>query len=263
MKAIWGIALWLLAAVAQAQTAELRMPVEGEIGIDPAGAVFDYRLDTELTPAVAALIERSVRQWKFEPVLRAGVATHAKARMHLILVAHQVAGGYRLKVEQARFFGYRKPASMNPPRYPAEAARAGIGGDVLVAVRVNAGGRVVDAVAVQNAWPYAKFDESSQRYWGRILERASLDAARKWTFVPIDSTRAEPADTTLVLPISFRMDVPPATEGWRRESAGPARPIPWLEPAQQTFDASGLKQGDVLALDYAVKLKTSVVGLAL
>ncbi|MBB3276061.1 MULTISPECIES: energy transducer TonB [unclassified Pseudoxanthomonas] len=267
MKGIWGIALWLLAALAQAQTqtqtAELRMPVNGEIGIDPAGSVFDYRIDSELTPEVKALVERSVRQWKFEPVLRGGVATHAKARMHLTLIAHQVDGGFQLKVEEARFSGYRKTALMNPPRYPPEAARAGISGDVLVAVRVDAQGEVVDAAAVQSAWPYEKISESAMRYWGKVLEKASVDAARKWRFEPSDPAQSEPADTTLVVPISFRVNAPLATAGWRQESAGPARPIPWLEPAQQAFDATGLKQGEALALDYSVKLKTPVVGTAL
>lgn len=263
MKGIWGIALWLLAMVAYAETAELRMPVVGEIGIDPAGAVFDYRIDSELTAPVKALVERSVRQWKFEPVLRNGTAVHAKARMHLTLIAHPVDGGFQLTVEQARFSGYRKTASMNPPRYPPEAVQAGISGDVLVAVRVDALGKVVDAIAVQSSWPYMKISESSMRYWGKVLEKASVAAARKWTFEPGDAAQPESAETTLVVPVSFRVDVPLATEGWRQESAGPARPIPWLEPGQQSFDASGLKQGEVLALDYAVKLKTPVIGTSL
>lgn len=264
MKGIWGIALWLLAAVAHAQTAELRMPVNGEIGIDPAGAVFDYRIDSELTPQVKALVERSVRQWKFEPVLRGGVATHAKARMHLTLIAHPVSTGYQLQVEQVRFSGYRASIKMTPPRYPVEAARGGVGGSVLVAVRVNAEGRVVDASAVQTSWPYSKVNEAGRRYWGKLLEKASLEAARRWTFEPVDPALHETGDATLVVPVNFWVgEATPPDAGWRRESAGPSMPIPWLAPEQQDFDASGLKQGEVLALDYSVKLKTSVVGTAL
>lgn len=266
MKGIWGIALWLLVAVAaHAQTAELRMPVSGEIGIDPDGAVFDYRLDTELTPAVAALVERSVRQWKFEPVLRGGVATRAKARMRLTLIAHQVPSGFQLQVEQVRFSAYRDPVKMLPPRYPAEAARSSISGDVLVAVRVNPEGRVVEAIAVQTSWPDNKVGgEDSQRYWARIFEKASVEAARRWVFEPADPALHETGDATLVVPVNFWTgNVSPPGRGWRHESAGQARPIPWLEPTQQTFDASGLRQGEALALDYSVKLKTSVVGTAL
>ena len=262
MKGIWGIALWLLVAVAaHAQTAELRMPVSGEIGIDPDGAVFDYRLDTELTPAVAALVERSVRQWKFEPVLRGAVATRAKARMRLTLIAHQVPSGYQLQVERVQFSGYRASIKMTPPRYPVEAARGGVSGNVLVAVRVNAEGRVVDASAVQTSWPNSKVNEAARRYWGKVLEKASLEAARRWVFESADAALHETGDATLVVPVNFWVgDTTPPDTGWRYESAGPTNPIPWLTPEQQVFDASGLKQGEVLALDLAVKLKTPVVG---
>lgn len=264
MKGMWGIALWLLAIVAQAQTAELRMPVEGEIGIDPAGAVFDYRIDSELTPQVKALVERSVRQWKFEPVLRDGVAVPAKARMRLTLIAHQVAAGFQLQVEQVRFSGYRDSVKMMPPRYPVEAGINGISADILVAVRVNAKGRVVEAVAVQTSWPDDKVSEDGRRYWAKILEKSSTEAARRWVFEPADPALHETGETTMVVPVSFWAgNGAPAGKGWRYESAGPSRPIPWLDSAQQTFDATGLKEGEVLALDYSVKLKTPVVGTAL
>lgn len=264
MKGTMGIALWLLAIVANAQTAELRMPVDGEIGIDPAGAVFDYRIDSGLTAPVKALVEQSVRQWKFEPILRDGVAVHAKARMRLTLIAHQVPAGFQLQVEEVRFSAYRDSVKMLPPRYPAEAARNSVSGDVLVAVRVNAEGRVVEAAAVQTSWPDDKFGEDSRRYWAKVLEKASVEAARRWVFEPADPALHETGDATLVVPVSFWTgDAAPPSAGWRQESAGPSRPIPWLEPAQQVFDASGLKQGEALALGYPVKLKTPVVGTAL
>jgi len=264
MKKLWGAVLWLLASSALAQEAGLRLPVNGEIGIDPAGAVFDYRIDTELTPAVKALVERSVRQWTFEPVLRDGKATHAKARLHLTLIARRMAEGFQLQVENVRFSGYRDAVSMEPPRYPKQAAINGVGGDVLVAVRVDATGRVTDAVAVQTSWPYKKVDARAAEKWGALLEGASVEAARRWRFEPVDAALHAEGDTTLVVPISYRMNVDrPPREGWHYESAGPARPIPWLAPSRQAFDATGLMDGEVLALDYSVKLKTPVVGTAL
>ncbi|WP_203323800.1 energy transducer TonB [Pseudoxanthomonas beigongshangi] len=264
MKRILGLALWAMATTVLAQDAGLRLPVNGEIGIDPTGAVFDYRIDTELTPEVKSLVERSVRQWKFEPVLRDGKATHAKARVHLTLIAREVTEGFQLQVEDVRFSGYRDAVSMKPPRYPKQAAINGVGGDVLVAVRVDASGKVIDAVAVQTSWPYKKVAAKAAEKWGALLETASVEAAREWTFEPVDTALHEQGDTTLIVPISYRMNVDrPPREGWHYESAGPARPIPWLAPSRQAFDASGLKDGEVLALDYSVKLKTPVVGTAL
>lgn len=264
MKRILGLALWAMATTVLAQDAGLRLPVNGEIGIDPTGAVFDYRIDTELTPEVKSLVERSVRQWKFEPVLRDGKATHAKARVHLTLSAREVTKGFQLQVEDVRFSGYRDAVSMKPPRYPKQAAINGVGGDVLVAVRVDASGKVIDAVAVQTSWPYKKVVANAAEKWGALLETASVEAARDWTFEPVDTALHEQGDTTLIVPISYRMNVDrPPREGWHYESAGPVRPIPWLAPSRQAFDASGLKDGEVLALDYSVKLKTPVVGTAL
>nr|WP_295379477.1 TonB family protein [Pseudoxanthomonas sp.] len=264
MNRAWGLALCLLAMNALAQDAGLRLPVNGEIGVDPTGAVFDYRIDTELTPAVKALVERSVRQWKFEPVMRDGRATHAKARLHLTLIARQVDEGFRLQVEHVRFSGYRDAISMKPPRYPKQAAINGVGGDVLVAIRVDASGKVTDAVAVQTSWPYKKVAAKAAEKWGPMLETASVEAARNWTFEPADAAPHAEGDTTLIVPISYRMNVDrPPREGWHYESAGPARTIPWLDPSRQAFDASGLKEGEVLALDYSMKLKTPVIGSSL
>ena len=264
MKRLWGLALWMLAVSAPAQDAQLRLPVNGEIGVDPNGAVFDYRIDTVLTPEVKALVERSVRQWKFEPVLRDGKATHAKARIHLTLIAREMSEGFQLQVENVRFSGYRDALSMKPPRYPKQAAINGVGGDVLVAVRVDAAGKVIDAVAVQTSWPYKKVAAKAAEKWGTLLETASVEAARGWTFEPVDAALHEQGDTTLIVPISYRMNLDrPPREGWHYESAGPTRPIPWLDPARQAFDASGLRDGETLALDYSMKLKTPVVGTLL
>lgn len=266
MKGLRGfaLALWMLTTSALAQDAGLRLSVEGEIGVDPSGAVFDCRIDTELTPTVRELVERSVRQWKFEPVLRDGKATHAKARLHLTLVAREATEGFRLQVEHVRFSGYRDAVSMKPPRYPKQAAINGVGGDVLVAIRIDATGKVIDAVAVQTSWPYKKVAAKAAEKWGALLETASVEAARNWTFEPADGALHEEGDTTLIVPISFRMNVDrPPREGWHYESAGPTRTIPWLEPSRQAFDASGLKDGESLALDYSMKLKTPVVGSVL
>jgi protein TonB len=57
------------------------------------------------------------------------------------------------------------------PRYPPQELRQGIGGEVLLRVTIDADGRVLN-VAVQR---------SSRN---RNLDRAAIDAARKWRFNP-------------------------------------------------------------------------------
>ncbi|MEE7559289.1 energy transducer TonB, partial [Xanthomonas sp. Kuri4-2] len=59
--------------------------------------------------------------------------------------------------------------NMNPPKYPPAAFRAGVQGEVILIVDVDANGNVTN-VAV----------EKSSR--NRDLDRAAMEAARKWKF---------------------------------------------------------------------------------
>lgn len=268
MRRMLGAVLLSIAGLCQAQTAptnELRLPVSGEIGIDPQGRVFGLTFSTILTPEVKALVERSVRQWTFEPVVRKGAPVHAKALMHMTLLATAVDGGYRLKIERVHFSPDREAVGgMRPPRYPQHAAEAGIGAEVLVALRIGADGKVRDAIAVQSSLPGVRGNEKVLGKWRRVFEQVSLAAAKAWLFHPAEDPEAEP-DTTLLVPIDF---VAPGADryaegGWRPRAAGPQRAIPWLSPAEQVFDASGLRQGETMALNNTVKLATPVVGTTL
>jgi len=60
---------------------------------------------------------------------------------------------------------------LNPPRYPPTEARQGVGGTVVLVISIDAEGNVLD-VSV----------EKSSR--NRNLDRAAMDAARKWRFNP-------------------------------------------------------------------------------
>lgn len=62
--------------------------------------------------------------------------------------------------------------NMNPPRYPPAAARAGIGGVVHLLIAIDGSGGIAN-VSV----------ERSSR--NRDLDRAAMDAARKWKFRPV------------------------------------------------------------------------------
>ena len=60
---------------------------------------------------------------------------------------------------------------MNPPRYPSKELRDGIGGIVMLRVTIDAQGNVLDV----------QIQKSSRN---RNLDRAAMDAARKWKFNP-------------------------------------------------------------------------------
>ncbi len=260
-KGIIGLLL-LLAAFGSARASDLRLPIQGEVGINEQGEVFDYRTSSELSPLVLELVDKHVRSWKFQPVVRNGVAIPAKAAMRMTLTLRPVDAGYEARIEEVHFSGIRKSITMEPPRYPPQAARVGVGGDVLIAVRVDAAGQVVEAAAIQHAWPYRSMSLSAVDNWAPVFAKASIAAAMRWKFEPAGP--GDEPDTTLVVPIDYRMEgMPTAGKGWRREVAGPLSPIPWLNPERQSFDVDDLRHGQALVVGESVKLLTPVVGATL
>ena len=81
--------------------------------------------------------------------------------------------------------------NMNPPRYPPSAARAGIEGTVILIIDVDPNGNVTN-VSV----------EKSSR--NRDLDRAAMDAARKWRFNPGQSGGQKVAGRVRV-PVDFTL----------------------------------------------------------
>ncbi|MEO6517390.1 MAG: energy transducer TonB [Pseudoxanthomonas sp.] len=81
--------------------------------------------------------------------------------------------------------------NMNPPKYPPAAARAGITGTVVLIIDVDASGNVTN-VSV----------EKSSR--NRDLDRAAMEAARKWRFNPGQSGGQKAAGRVRV-PVDFKL----------------------------------------------------------
>jgi TonB family protein len=259
----WLFALLAVPGLLMAQDRqELRLDVAGEIGIDRQGEVYDYTINSILTPELKALVDKTVRQWKFEPVLRNGEPVYAKTGMRMILAALPVAAGYQMRIENLRFVGARKPESMEPPRYPREAMLRDVGGTVLVAVRVGADGKVLDAVAAQSQLYGKGGKTNSDGKLASMLEQASVDAAKRWKYQVADAAAGDAPETTLIVPIEYRVNQTVTSAGWR-EGASTAKPIPWLPSDKQHYDAAGLKQGESMAVDNGFKLKENVVGKTL
>lgn len=260
-----GFLLLLLAlpGLVLAQGKELRMDVAGEIGIDPQGAVYDYDIGTILTPELKALVGKNVQQWKFEPVVRDGKAVHAKSGKRMILAAVPVDGGYRMRIENVRFVGNRQARTMVAPRYPVDMMRAGVGATVLVAVRVGANGDVLAVAPAQSRLIGAKGSERAVESRLKIFERSAADAARHWKFHPADVAAGDSPEATLIVPVEYKLEGMYVDQGGWREGPSAAKPIPWLPTENQKYDARGLKQGEIIALDNQLRIKTDIVGTML
>lgn len=251
-------------AQAAAQSPEdgkpLQLGVDGEVAIDQHGAVYQHTLDTILTPEVKKLVDSAISKWRFEPVLRNGKPVSAKSNMYLTLTAMPISGGYRLSIERVRFYNNRQAAQRVAPEYPFDALRAGIGAELLVALRVNKAGDVLDVAVVQG-----ELQSKRGRASASILtsfEKAAKAAFRKWKYEPTEDDDA--SDTTLLTVMSFTTgDMSSAPVGWRSADKARQNPIPWLQGAEHGFDAEGLRHGETVALGGGLKLQTPVTGASL
>lgn len=83
------------------------------------------------------------------------------------------------------------PVQMPAPRYPAQAARRGVEGVVRVRVEVGADGVPTDVAVVEGSGT-------------RELDRAALEAVRRWRFRP-GVADGRPVPGSVVVPIEFSM----------------------------------------------------------
>jgi TonB family protein len=84
------------------------------------------------------------------------------------------------------------PVSRPPPRYPRDALRRNVGGMVRVKVTVATDGSVERL-------------ELAEGSGSRELDRAALEAVRRWTFRPA-MRDGQAVTASIVVPLEFRPD---------------------------------------------------------
>jgi len=251
--------------------AVLELSTDGEVQIAPDGHVSDCHLSGKLTPAVADIVDRHVRGWRFEPILVDGHAVEAKTALHLDLQAEPIAGkdDYLLRITNVRFGEPRRNAQMKPPRYPLEAVHVGLGAKVLLYVHLDEAGKVIDVDAYQtnlNAKPSSEFEA---RRWREVFEKSSIAAVKNWRFDISETVNGKPIGTTAIVPFVYSVVGGPIRKAapgeWQPYLPGPVHPAPWLKPEQvaASRDVFGLKEGQALSLDSRFRLKDNVIGSTL
>jgi hypothetical protein len=265
------LALVLRQGAAASPAPVLEMSADGEVQIATDGSVSDYRLRSQLAPSVAGLVDQNVRSWRFEPVIVDGAAVVAKTAMHLGLKAEPLDGkdSYRIRITDVRFGEPQRNAKTRPPRYPEDAVHAHLGAKVLLAVRLDANGQVLDAQAYQTSLDARTRSEGEAEHWRRIFERASLAAAKDWHYDMSETINGKPIGTNAIVPVVFtvhELGTPvPSAEKWRAFVPGPLHPAPWMNehPLADTRDLSTLREDEAVSLDSHFHLKDDVVGKAL
>jgi hypothetical protein len=253
---------------ADAPRAELELSVAGDLVIDPSGSVREYKLDSGLQPTVAALVEKNLATWRFEPVIVDGRAVVAKTRMNLTIHAMpQGNGDYVLKLQDAGFGGPTARGDVRPPRYPTKAIRSRLGARVLLSVRIDAQGNVVDVHPYQTSLSQHG-REAVARRWRTLFEEASIAAVREWKYTPGESLDGRAVGSTVMVPIVFTVTEGPRSKAlsaqWRAYAPGPVTPAPWVDAdSLAAIDADTLDEGESASLDSKVRLASDVIGKAL
>jgi hypothetical protein len=265
------LALVLRPAAAAGTAPVLEISADGEVQIATDGSVSDYRLRSKLVPSVADLVDKNVRSWRFEPVIVDGAAVVAKTAMHLGLKAEPLDGkdSYRIRITEIRFGEPQRNAKMRPPHYPEDAVHAHLGAKVLLAIRLDANGQVLDAQAYQVSLDARTRSEGEAEHWRRIFERASLAVAKDWRYDMSETVNGKPIGTNAIVPVVFtlhELGTPlPSADKWRAFVPGPVHPAPWMNehPLADNRDLSTLREDEAVSLDSHFHLKDDVVGKVL
>ena len=270
-------AAWLLSAsvpaLAGGTAATLEMSADGEVQIAIDGKVSDYRLKSKLAPVVANLVDHDVRGWTFEPVVVDGVPVVAKTAMHLDLKAEPATGkdNYNIRIVNVTFGEPRRSSNDQTrlPHYPEAAVSAHLGAKVLLYLRLDETGSVVDAQPYQTSLDKQPGSEFEAERWRKLFEKSSIAAARSWRYDLTETVNGKAIGTTAVVPIVYNVSDfgarRPAPDEWKAYVPGPVHPAPWssIEAVADNRDPSTLQEGEALSLESRFRLKDKVIGKAL
>ena len=230
----------------------MTMRVDGELVVDTEGRVTNHQITSEVTPEIRAAIDKSIPQWRFEPVASEdGKAIPFKTLMRITVVARQLPdGNYSAQIENVRFHDGKKPdyraeakekgieMVVRPrPKYPALMLGNGVNGAALVQILFTPEGDMQDAVVVQSAMFNVRGDSQLLQQAVAQMEREALTSVRrtKVKFGP-DIDLSSPSQRSGAVMIKFSM-VGKADDGetsrkagqWRQEQRGPLRAAVWFD----------------------------------
>ena len=255
---------------AQLEKVVSSLSLSGTIEVDPQGHVVAYAINDAAAydQAVIDLLGRDIPRWTFKPVVLDGVARQARFDMYLRLEAKPLDGErYAVEIASAAF-GRREAAPphtevsahhrLEPPRYPADEARKGVGAKVVLVLRIDRAGHAEAGVEQTDLRAVGK--DGAMQKWRDDFERAALLAARHWTFEPPSAGRLADAPYWYArVPVVFSMSRrdSPRTGEWESYVPGPRRPLPWAEKkdiADSGVDA--LPDGRIFPLEQPLQLLT-------
>jgi hypothetical protein len=254
-------------AWAQQGSPMLEMDADGEIQIAPDGHVSDYRLQSKLATELASLVDRNVRGWHFEPVVVDGAPVVAKTAMHIRLKAEPAGSKdtYSVRILAIDFGVPKRSGQVKAPQYPYEAAQARLGAKVLLSVRLDDTGNVVDVQPYQTSLDARVRSETEAERWRKAFEKASVAAAKSWHYDLSEAVNGKTIGTSAMVPVIFSIVGSGKPGQWKAYLPGPVHPAPWTNTSMlaDNRDFSTLEDGQAQSLESRFRLKENVIGKAL
>lgn len=287
-KRIWLLACLLLVAVVAKATetappleALMTMRVDGEIAIDTQGKVLDYKITTEVKPAIQTLFDKAIPAWTFHPVTIEGKPAAVKTKMRITLAAKPIDDGYDVSIDNVVFRDESAKEDADAPRaavvlttktrkplpkYPGYR----VNGQVMVYIRVAPDGHIEEAFAAQSSLFNAKGSPRQFAAALKAMEDNAVWAIKRWT-VDVATNGRQPTaeDMTATIAVVYTAAGTPGAKDvagtWRFEDRAPFRDVPWLRDTRlaQRVGVSDVDAGDMAPIASPVRLRDGVIGAAL
>lgn len=175
---------------------------QGEITVTTEGLVKQVALKKKDSANLDALIVSQIKQWEFYPVTINGNAVEATSPFDLQVIASFTAenkmshitfrdvtigkSDVELALIRAQSASSEAKGKRAGIHYPIDAARKGYGAELLVAVEIDASGRIKQAdvynVALTNSGH--RSDKRARDYALNIFGQSALATIRKWRWTP-------------------------------------------------------------------------------
>ncbi len=264
MKSRWLALSFLLVPVvafAAGPHVQSSLMLAGTITVNADGSVRGYTLykQDDLEPYVVQVVKKTIATWQFQPIIQGGKAVPAETGMMLRIVAEKLDDEHMTVKVASEQFGCNAwlskqlkllsdacPNGANvtwedrrTPRYPGEAVRNRVGGEVYVTLQINREGRVTRS-AVRQVNLYSLTPR--QGHFRSVLGRAVLDVVRHWRYqVPTVGPEAAAEHWTVTVPVKFTLSGDAAHRNaygsWNAYVPGPKQEIPWAAHDQPKGDA--------------------------
>jgi hypothetical protein len=251
---------------------EASVQVTGSIAMDAVGNVVAHSIDhpEKLDAGALQLVEQTVPNWKFKPVVDNGVGRPVKARMTVFLVAKKLdPKHFSVRIRSVHFDDLAAVASDSV--IPEKMAISKdlvevlmvhqVEGTVYLAVRVGRDGHVAEAVAEQVNLRMIGTPAQMNKVRD-VLAKPALKAASRWTFKPPTTGASAQDDSwTVVVPIQFLLDRKPVYGAWESYVPGPLNTVPWRTNGDAaSASPEALAAGQATQLGLGPQLLTALAG---